>query len=104
MGQQNIAAIVVGLRTGRTAAEIAAFNRLPKTFFHQVNRKLDKEMAIAEKQWIVPTYKRIHGRKRDDIRKSEFVEQFRSIIHEDLGNSIRSLAQELNVDDKNVRN
>ena len=104
MEEQKRAAIVVGLRAGRTAAEIAEFNKLPESLCYRVKKKLDESVAAGEDPDDISVDRKTHKRRRDAIRTPEFIEQLQNMIDEDPSKSIRALARELNVDEKTVRN
>ena len=96
MEEQKRAAIVVGLRAGRTAAEIAEFNKLPESLCYRVKKKLDESVAAGEDPDDISVDRKTHKRRRDAIRTPEFIEQLQNMIDEDPSKSIRALARELN--------
>lgn len=88
MEEQKRAAIVVGLRAGRTAAEIAEFNKLPESLCYRVKKKLDESVAAGEDPDDISVDRKTHKRRRDAIRTPEFIEQLQNMIDEDPSKSI----------------
>lgn len=104
MEEQKRAAIVVGLRAGRTPGEIAEFNKLPRSLCYRIKREFDKTIAAGEDPEDISVDRKPHKRRSDAIRTTEFVKQLQNMVDEDPGRSMRSLAWELNVDEKTIRN
>ena len=103
MEEEKRAAIVVGLRAGRTAGEIAEFNKLPRSLCYRIKKEFDGRVVGGENHDEVSVQRKTHKRRRDSIRTPEFVEELQNAIDEDPGKSMRCLARELNVCEGTVR-
>ena len=104
MEEQKRAAIVIGLRAGRTPREIADFNNLPRSLCYRVRSEFNEKLSAGEDAEDISVERRPHRRRSDSLRTSEFIEQVQNMVDEDPGRSMRSLARELQVDEKTVRN
>ena len=103
MEEEKRAAIVVGLRAGRTTGEKAEFNKLPRSLCYRIKKEFDGRVVGGENHDEVSVQRKTHKRRRDSIRTPEFVEELQNVIDEDPGKSKRSLARELNVSEGTVR-
>ena len=87
------AAVLEGLRAGRTAREIIAFFGYSKSFVYNIRKdyesSTDKENVTAERK--------THKRRSDSRRNEEFLAEVKTTINEDPGKSMRHLAEEMNV-------
>ena len=77
-------AIIVWLRVGRTAGEIAEFNNLPRTLCYWIKKAFNDCIAVAEDHDDVSVDMKAHKKRRDTIRTPEFVDKLQSMIGEDF--------------------
>lgn len=95
------AAIIEGLRAGRTAREIIEFFQYPKSTVYDV-AKAFKDAEEKEEGSASATRKR-HAPGAQKLRDSSFLERLQALIDEDPGCSMRKLAEKLNVSDFTIR-
>lgn len=93
MASQERVAIVVSLRSGKTAADITAFQRPPNILFDFAKQKLDDKVlgkSYRVFQWRVA------------IGISEFADLLQNMIYDKPRKFISSLALLLNIGEKDV--
>lgn len=87
------AAVLEGLRAGRTATEVIAFFGYSKSFVYNIRK--DYEAAPDKDQ--VTAERKPHKRRSDSKRSEDFLEELKTNIAEDPGQSMRHLAQKMDV-------
>jgi transposase len=96
------AAVILGLRTGRTAKEISEFDNIPLRTVYNVKARYDTEIEAGKSPEEISSARKPH-RRRSDAKDNDFVEKVQEIIDEDPGRSMRSIARELQVSDSTIR-
>ena len=80
-------AIIVGLRAGRTAGEIAEFNKLPRSLCYRIKKGLYDCIVVGEDHDDVSVDRKAHQMRPDAIRTPEFVDTLQNMIDEDFEES-----------------
>jgi succinate dehydrogenase/fumarate reductase flavoprotein subunit len=99
MNQQEStrAVIVSGLRAGRTVKEIMDFANIKKSTVYDVKKKYDEYIASGGSPNTFEIATKIHKR-RSDYKGTALAEDLRELVSKDPGRSMRSMAQDLNLD------
>jgi transposase len=96
------AAIIQGLRAGRTAREISDFNNISLRTVYNEKQRFDESVDSGQSPADVSSERKQHKR-RSDARDVNFVQLVQEMISEDPGRSMRSMARELEVSDSTIR-
>ena len=97
------ATIISCLRAQKTVNEIVSYHNFKRETVRDIKRKFDAHIAAGG---LPEEYacKRKKHRKRSDTLGDKIVNDMEDLIRENPGRSMRSLARELNIDEKTVRN
>ena len=90
-------AIFAGLRAGRTAGEIAEFNKLPRSLCYRMKMGFYDCIAVGEDHDDVSVDRKARQMRRDVIRTPEFVVKLQNRIDEDFEEGLRVNAVALRV-------
>jgi hypothetical protein len=97
------ATILSGLRAGRTVSEIVSFNNVSKSTVKRLKRCYDKFIAGGGLPEDFSSERKGH-RRRSDALDDNTVATLQQLVDRDPGRSMRSLARELGISEKTVRN
>ena len=90
-------AIIVGLRAGRTAGEIAEFNKLPRRLRYRIKMEFYDYIAVGEDHDNVSVHGKDRQMRRYAISTPEFVDKLQNMIDEDFEEGLRVNADGLRV-------
>ena len=97
MEEQKMTAIIVRLRAGRTAREIAEFNKLPRSLCYRIKKGFYDCIAVGEDLDDVSVDRKTHKNRRDAIMTPEFVDKLQNMIGEDFEQDLRVTVDGLRV-------
>jgi predicted transcriptional regulator len=100
--EQVRAAILVGLRAGRSVAEIAEFNKLKRTTVRDVKHRYEAFIAGGGVPEEFNIARKVHKRRSDALDGS-IVAALQRIVDENPSKSLRAIAKELGISEATVR-
>jgi transposase len=96
------AAIIAGLRAGRTVKQISSFNNIAERTVYDVRARYEEEIASGVQPECISSARKAHKR-RSDRKGEDFINEVQKLIDDDPGRSMRSIARELDVCERTIR-
>ena len=101
--EEKRAAVLVGLRAGRSCGEIAEFNGLHRSLVYRVAADFNEKIEAGRDAEVTPKRKK-HDRKTAAItRTPEFILELERRVQEDPRMSMRALAREMHCAESTIR-